>query len=153
GGDREKFTLAEMIEVFDWSKVSAGEPVFDLQKLTWLNGHYLREMPVPELLRRLRGWRLSDEYLLRVLPLLHERIERMDQLVPAITYFLSSDLDYGDDPVKALVPKGRDAAQTAKVLVELAEHLEEQVRGPFTKEVLEPACRAFCERTGWKTKE
>ena len=55
GGDREKFTLAEMIAAFDFAKVSAGEPVFDLQKLSWLNGLYLRDMPVPELLTRLRS--------------------------------------------------------------------------------------------------
>jgi glutamyl-tRNA synthetase len=155
GGDREKFTLAEMIEAFDWSKVSAGEPVFDLQKLTWLNGLYLREMPVAELLSRLRAWRLSDEYLLRVLPLLHERIERMDQLIPATTYFFSGDLDYAAMPggVEQVVPKGRDREATAKVLQELAEFLEEMVRGPFTKEALEPACRAFSDKSGWKTKE
>ena len=70
GGDREKFTLAEMIEAFDFTKVSAGEPVFDLQKLTWLNGLYLRELTPEALLSRLRQWRLSDEYLLQLIPLL-----------------------------------------------------------------------------------
>ena len=60
GGDREKFTLAEMIEVFDWTKVSASGPVFDLQKLTWLNGLYLRELTPEALLSRLR---LAAQYL------------------------------------------------------------------------------------------
>ena len=46
GGDREKFTLAEMIEVFSWDRISLGGPVFDLAKLTWLNEQYLHEMSV-----------------------------------------------------------------------------------------------------------
>ncbi len=152
GGDREKFTLAEMIDAFDFTKVSAGEPVFDLQKLTWLNGLYMREMSFAEILRRLRAWRLSDEYLLRVLPLLRERIERMDQLIPAAGYFLTGDVDHGA-VLSQMVPKGRDAAATAAALGALAEHLEETVRGAWSKEVLEASVRAFCDKIAWKSKE
>ncbi len=152
GGDREKFTLAEMIEAFDFAKVSAGEPVFDLQKLSWLNGLYLREMPVEELLRRLRAWRLSDEFLLKVLPLAHQRIERMDQLIPGTTFFLTGDLDY-EGALPLMVPKTRDAAATAQTLADLTDFLEESVRVDWTPEVLEKACREFCDKSGWKTKE
>jgi glutamyl-tRNA synthetase len=152
GGDREKFTLAEMIEAFDFAKVSAGEPVFDLQKLSWLNGLYLREMSVDELLRRLRSWRLSDEFLLKILPLAHQRIERLDQLIPGNTFFLTGDLDY-DGVLPLLVPKTRDAAATAKGLAELTDFLEENIRVDWTPEVLEKACRDFCEKSGWKSKE
>lgn len=155
GGDREKFTLAEMIEVFDFAKVSPGEPVFDLAKLSWLNGLYLREMSDAELLRRLRSWRLGDEYLLRLLPLLRERMERLDQFIPATTYFLTGDLDYTGTPglLAQLVPKGRDRTATAQALSGLCDHLEETVRGDWTHQNLESACRSFAEQTGWKTKE
>lgn len=152
GGDREKFTLAEMIEAFDWTKVSAGGPVFDLQKLTWLNGLYLRELTPEALLSRLRQWRLSDEYLLRLIPLLKERVERMDQLIPAASFFLTGDLDYSG-VVAQLIPKGRDKTQTSRVLSDLASYLETEVHQGWTHEALEKACRDFCEKTGWKTKE
>ena len=152
GGDREKFTLAEMIEVFDFAKVSAGEPVFDLVKLSWLNGLYLREMSVTELLQRLRAWRLSDEFLLKILPLAHQRIERMDQLIPGTTFFLTGDLDY-EGALPLMVPKTRDAAATAQALSDLTDFLEENVRVDWTAEVLEKACRDFCDKSGWKSKE
>ena len=42
--EREKFSLAEMIEHFDLSRVSLGGPIFDLEKLSWLNGQWLREL-------------------------------------------------------------------------------------------------------------
>ncbi len=155
GGDREKFSLEEMIGVFDFAKVSPGEPVFDLAKLSWLNGMYLREMSSAELLRRLRDWRLGDEYLLRLLPLLRERMERLDQFIPATTYFLAGDLDYGGAPgvLAQSVPKGRDQVATARVLSELCDHLEETIRGDWTQKDLEAACRSFAEKSGWKTKE
>ncbi|MFO0655594.1 MAG: glutamate--tRNA ligase [Polyangia bacterium] len=152
GGDREKFTLAEMIEAFDWTKVSAGEPVFDLQKLTWLNGLYLREMPPETLLERLRAWRLSDSYLLSLIPLLRERIERMDQFIPSASFFLTGDLDYSA-VLSQLIPKGRDQLQVSQILSELTDYLEEHVRTGWTQELLDKACRDFCEKSGWKPKE
>jgi glutamyl-tRNA synthetase len=50
---REIFTFDEMVETFDWSRVNAVGPVFDLDKLGWLNGHYIRSMPVDELAERI----------------------------------------------------------------------------------------------------
>lgn len=152
GDNREKFTLTEMIEAFDFTKVHPGEPVFDLQKLTWLNGLYLREMEPAHLLARLRAWRLSDEYLLRLIPLEQQRIEKMSEFVPAVQFFLTADLDYST-VVSQLVPKGRDVQSTIQVLGELTETLETQVRGLWNHDQLEPVCRTFAERVGWKTKE
>jgi len=42
--EREKFTLAELVEEFDIDRVSKSPAIFDLQKLNWLNGVYLREL-------------------------------------------------------------------------------------------------------------
>jgi glutamyl-tRNA synthetase len=150
GGDREKFTLDEFIREFDWSKVSLGGPVFDLAKLTHLNGQYIRELTVPQVIERLRQWRLGDEFLQKLVPLEHQRIERLDDFIPMTSFFLTSEIDH-TPVVDQLIPKGRDAAQTAKALGDLLETLD-TVR-PWTKEALEPACRAFSEKIGWKTKE
>jgi len=151
GGDREKFTLAEMVEGFSFDRISLGGPVFDLEKLSWLNGTYLREMPPHEVVRRLRGWLLSDDHLMRVVPLVRERIRRFDEFIPATEFFFSGDLDY--TPVaKELVPKGRSPRDVAVLLGELAEEYEAQ-RGGFAAQLLEPLTRAFAEKRDWKTKE
>ncbi len=150
GGDREKFTLAEMIETFDWQKVSLGGPVFDLEKLSWLNGLYLRELSTAQVIERLRNWRLSDEMLARMVPLVHERMRRLDEFIPQVDFFLRGDLAYGSALTDA-IPKERDAAATAKVLVDLADELD-NVRS-WNPQTLEPVVRAFSEKIGWKTKE
>ncbi len=49
----ELFSFADMARDFDWSRVNTVGPVFDLDKLGWLNGHYLRALPEDELGRRL----------------------------------------------------------------------------------------------------
>jgi len=150
GDNREKFTLDEMIAAFDWSKVSTGGPVFDLEKLGWLNGLYIRELSPEGLIQRIRSWRLSDEMLRRLVPLVHERIRRLDDFVPAIEYFLAGDLDY-THVMTDLVPKTRDAAATAEALSGLTEELD-NVR-PYTVAALEPVVRAYGDKIGWKAKE
>jgi len=151
GGDREKFTVAEMIEHFSWDKISLGGPVFDLTKLAWLNGLYLRDLSLDDLLARFRSWRLGDDFLRRVLALAQPRIERLDQLVPLTEYFFSGDLTLTPALLGEMVPKGRDAAATATVLNDLVELLD-NVR-PFTVATVEPVVRAFGEKVGWKPKE
>ena len=62
-GDREKFTLAEMIDVFTFDRMSLGGPVFDLVKLSAMNADYLRALDDDAVVARLREWRLGDDYL------------------------------------------------------------------------------------------
>ena len=52
----EFFTTEELIERFSLERVSKAPAVFDEQKLRWMNGHYLRELPPAELARRLEGF-------------------------------------------------------------------------------------------------
>jgi glutamyl-tRNA synthetase len=150
GGDREKFTLPEMIEAFDWSKVSTGGPVFDLAKLSWLNGLYIRDLNASQLIQKLLQWRLSPDYLAELAPLVLQRIERLDQFISATDFFFAGDLEYGA-ALNEMIPKGRDKSATAKVLSELADELD-GVR-PFSVAAVEPAVRAFADKVEWKTKE
>jgi glutamyl-tRNA synthetase len=49
----EIFSLADMSATFDWTRVNTVGPVFDLEKLGWLNGHYIRELAAADLGARL----------------------------------------------------------------------------------------------------
>ncbi len=151
GGDREKFTLAEMVENFSFDRVALGGPVFDLEKLSWLNGLYIRDLPSHELVRRLRGWLLSDEHLMRVTELVRERIRRLDEFVPSTEFFFAGDLDY-KAVAKELVPKGRTPKDVASMLSDLIDEYE-TIRGPFVAASLEPATRGFAEKRNLPTKE
>jgi glutamyl-tRNA synthetase len=51
--EREVFTFAEMSAEFDWSRVNVVGPIFNLDKLNWLNGHYIRALPVDDLADRI----------------------------------------------------------------------------------------------------
>jgi nondiscriminating glutamyl-tRNA synthetase len=60
--EREKFTLEELISEFDMDRVSKSPAIFDLDKLNWLNGLYLRELSAPRLAELIRPY-LEEEDL------------------------------------------------------------------------------------------
>lgn len=62
GDDREKLTLDEMVAEFDISRVSKSPAVFDLDKLNWLNGLYIRDLPADEISELVRPY-LHEEGL------------------------------------------------------------------------------------------
>jgi glutamyl-tRNA synthetase len=151
GGEREKFTLGEMVANFSWDRISLGGPVFDLEKLAWLNGLYLHDLNDEQLLERLLGWRLGKAHLMRILPLVRERIRRLDEFVPATEFFFSGDLDTARI-VKDLVPKGKTPREIASLLTDLIEAYDE-LRGQFGAAALEATTRAFAEKRDAPTKE
>ncbi len=57
--EREKFTLAELIEEFELGRVSKSPAIFDVHKLNWLNGLYIRELSPQELFRQVAPY-LAD---------------------------------------------------------------------------------------------
>src|SRR3954453_19852174 len=75
---REVFTFEEMVAEFDWTRVNAVGPVFDLDKLGWLNGHYIRALPVDDLATRLVAYLgvtgEKAELVRRATPLVQERM-------------------------------------------------------------------------------
>lgn len=91
--EREKFDLATMLEHFDIQRVSLGGPIFDVEKLRWLNGLWLREdLSDDELIQRLHTWALNRENLERMLPHLKQRVEVFTDIAPLASFLLSGML-------------------------------------------------------------
>jgi glutamyl-tRNA synthetase len=149
GGDREKFTLHEMIAVFSWDRISLGGPVFNLEKLTWLNEKYLHELSTDELVERAMAWRLNRDFLRTAVPLVQTRIRKLDELIPAIEFLFSGDIDYAPVAGELAVP-GAAPADVAKALLAYIERFEARVG--WTKQLLEEEAGTWCTELGWKTR-
>src|SRR5262249_26473724 len=139
GGDREKFTLDEMVAEFSFDRISLGGPVFDLEKLSWLNGLYIRDLTPEALVDRILERRLDRDHLMRVAALVRERIRRLDELIPSTEFFFSGDLDYGA-ALRDMVPKGRKPKEVAAALSDFLDAVE-AARGPFAAAPLEALAR------------
>ncbi|MEK9927686.1 MAG: glutamate--tRNA ligase family protein, partial [Halieaceae bacterium] len=91
--EREKFTLAEMESAFDIQRVSLGGPIFDTEKLKWLNGLWIREdHDIEALAARLREWALNKETLMKILPHAQGRMEVLSDFIPLSAYLLSGEV-------------------------------------------------------------
>ena len=147
--DRDEFSLPEFVAALELSDITLGGPVFDLEKLRWMNGKYVRKLPVPDLLARLRSSVLSDDYLLRVLPLAHERFDTLEDFVGYASFFFTGEVDYDAEAREKLVGKKRTAAETATTLAALVEDALDPLL-EWDAGRVEAALRAFADKSGWK---
>lgn len=149
-GDRDVFTLQEMIEAFTFDRVSLGGPVFDLVKLQAMNANYLRSLDDAQIVERLRQWRFSDDYLRALVPLVRERIDLLSDFVGKTDFFFQGDVDHAA-MASDLLPKKRSKKETMDLVKELIDWLD--VQRDFSPAVLQPATQAFAEAQGWGPKE
>jgi len=146
---REEFSLAEMVATFDIRRVSLGGPIFDLTKLAWLNGRYLRERHDPEaLLRRLREWALNDEMLTRIIPLAQPRIEKLSDFIPATAFFFADRVAY--DP--HLLAGGKIPGERVAQLFKIAQWEMEKLR-QCSKETVQEIFSKIAEKEDLKLRD
>lgn len=79
--EEEKFSLDEMIANFDITRVSLGGPVFDVDKLHWLNGEYLREISPEQLKDKILDWANDSERLTAIAQAIQPRIQLLSDAV------------------------------------------------------------------------
>jgi glutamyl-tRNA synthetase len=150
--EREEFSLDEFVAAFSLERVSLGGPIFDQEKLRWLNGRYLRRLSGPEMLARLRQHLLSEEYLLRVLALVRERIDTLEDFFDYAHFFFAGELSYGPEEMARMTPPNRTSTEAAKALDTLLEkHLD--VLLDWNAAAIEGGVRAFAEDTAWSAKD
>jgi glutamyl-tRNA synthetase len=149
---REEFSLEEFVAVFDLTRISLGGPVFDLAKLTWLNGRYLRALSTEQTIARLRGHLLSDAYLAEVIPLCRERVDTLEAFYDYAWFFFAGEVAYDAAALEGMVPKGRTPGDAAKILLAV---LEQQVDPllDWQAGAIEAALNAGAEGAGWPAKE
>ena len=147
--EREKFTLEEMQAAFDLSRVSLGGPVFDVEKLKWLNGLWIREsLSEGELIRRLRDWALNREMLEKILPHARGRIEVLSDLIPQAAYLLSGDVALDAD---AFGEQGEARESAVMQMQFVLWRLEAQQ--DWSRDALFAALKALADAMGTKPKE
>ena len=132
-GGQEIFSFEEMSRTFDWSRVNTVGPVFDLDKLAWLNGHYVRELSEQDFAVRAlpflqRAGLVGDPasppelaVLAGVVPLVQTRVVVLSELPDLVRFLFIPETSFvvaASAAAKALTPSN------APVLTAAADALE-----------------------------
>lgn len=149
GDDREKMSRDEIVGAFTLDRISPKAAVFDVQKLEWMNGLYLRECSVDSILPEVvHLWKDQgmiekerpehDPYLWTVVKLLKDRSRTIKELAESATYFFCDPESYEEKAVKKHF-KG-EAVNLLSLLVKKLEQTE-----AFDHETLEQLYRNEAE--------
>ncbi|MHB8140395.1 MAG: glutamate--tRNA ligase [Vulcanimicrobiaceae bacterium] len=93
GEGEEMMTLDQLVQRFDPAHIALGGPVFDVAKLDWLNGRYLRErLDEAGFLQRVQTWGFAPQRLARIAQLARPRIERLADLGNLTAFFFAGRL-------------------------------------------------------------
>ena len=145
--DGEVSTFEEFVEAFDWAKVNTVGPVFDLDKLTWLNGHYLRGLTPTDLAARIvEHLQYTGEWppepdpaavdlLTRATPLIQERLGLLSEARGKLDFLFTPDADLAVAP-DARAQLTADAPAILDAAVDVLDALQ-----PFDVPAIEAALR------------
>jgi len=88
-------TTEELVERFALERVSKNPAVFDEQKLRWMNGRYMRELPVEELHRRLEEFN-DREIPVALVEISREKMQTLADFMPLAGALLEAPADYDE---------------------------------------------------------
>lgn len=113
---KEIFDLEEFIKVFELKDIEPVGPVFDIVKLEWLNGEWIRKSSIVNLKSRLLEFykdKFDEKLLEKTIPLIQERIKKLSDYEPLCKFFFEAPKEYEVDlnPHKDLLKKIHDELQ------------------------------------------
>jgi glutamyl-tRNA synthetase len=156
--ERQFMTMDELKQSFALEGVNRANAVINFteenpfdDKVVWLNGEHIRALPVPELSARLlpivreHGWDAPEEKMLKITPLIRERIKLLRDVLTAADFFFLDELPPYD--VNELVPQKGDLAMAKRAL----EKAREVLPGvEFKHDPLDATLRAAAQELGLK---
>lgn len=123
-GDKEIYSLEEVIKEFDPKRIGLSGAVFDITKLEWLNQHYLINLiPQDKLWDRIKAWGFNDNFMRSLMPLCHTRIKTFGEFMELCQFFFINHLEY---TLENLTPKQITAEQAVSLLQTFIWALEEK---------------------------
>jgi glutamyl-tRNA synthetase len=142
-------TLDQMVERFSIDSLTPSPAAVNFQKLDHFNATHIRLLATEELAARLKpyftreGFNVDDDILLKIIPLIRERLVTLDDCISFGGFFFKDDVSPAPED---LVAKGLDSKQSAEVARRAYEILAGQP--DISHERCEPPLRRYVEESG-----
>ena len=153
GTDQEIFSVDELVDAFSVETLSRSDAVFDIKKLDWFNGVYIRSLTPEDLAARVRpfmeqaGYAIPDrEFLKRAVTLVTDRLGKLTEAPDMLGFLFTDQVDLTRE---SFAGKGK------LTLCDIAGALRECERvlgelSQWTHEDIEASLRTLAESLGWK---
>lgn len=143
----ETFTLDEYIKAFTLDRITKTAPVFDLDKLNWLNGFYIRKLTDEALLSKLSSFippDCSQELAKKILPLVKERLVTLNDF-EELTSFFYREIEYD----RSLLTKKGGSEELIKDQLSATKQEIEKLSN-WSHQDIESVIRGLAEKKSWK---
>jgi glutamyl-tRNA synthetase len=153
GTEQEIFTREELIKKFNLNRVQRSGAKFDDHRLTWINGHFIRQMDIDKLYEKSKDFwpeqakNTDEDYKKAVLKLVSERLKYFAEL-PQLTDFFFADLPVDNNLIKSNKQLGKLPKEELVKLLETAKQSLEQ--SDFSLTDLTERLNKLLEQTGQK---
>lgn len=144
--NREVMSIADVITLFDLPQILRANARFDMAKLTWINGEYIRAMTLDRFIELARSFTGGHDDP-KVLGLVKEKIKLLRELPDWTNYFFADDYPFDPEAVK----KSCSTPQTSERLEKLADKFATVTAWDAAH--LEVALKALAAELGIKTGE
>jgi glutamyl-tRNA synthetase len=122
-GEEEIYSKEALCDTFDVKRIGTSGAVFDVRKLDWLNQHYLiNQIPEADLWSRIREWGFNDQFMQKLMPLVHTRIKTFGEFMELCYFLFVNRIELS---LELLVPKGVQPELCACLLQGMIWHMEE----------------------------
>jgi len=153
----ELLSRQELVGSFSLERVSRTAAIFNQDKLTWMNGVYIRNLTADEFFGAAQPYLMMDKaageavilnegYVRNILPLVQERAKTLAEVAELAQFFFVEELDYAPD---LLIGKNMNQESTANAL-ETACQRQRELEA-FDSESLEALLRPLAVELGLKT--
>ncbi len=144
--NREVLPIDDVVKLFDLPQILRNNARFDVTKLTWMNGEYLRAMPLDRFIELARPFTSGHDDP-KVLGLVKEKVKLLKELPDWTGYFFTEDYAFDPEAVK----KSCSAPHTSERLMKLAGKFA--AVSPWDAASLESALKSLATEIGVKTGE
>jgi glutamyl-tRNA synthetase len=151
GSDQEVFTREELVQKFSLAGINESSGVFDPVKLQWMNGLYIRKLPVEEFIKRAQpfleneGVVVPADQFAALASHVQERVKTLTEVGGMVDFLMDRPLERQMD---AMLGKGMDNEKARQVLFLSLERLG--ALPEFTTEAIDQALRGVATELGLK---
>lgn len=153
GTEQEIFTMPQLIEKFSLNKVQRAGARFDERRLLWMNGTFIRELPLNELFMKCQDYwpaeaaDYPEDYRRAVLALVQERMKYLAEL-PELTRFFFTDLPVNPELISGHKQLKKLSTEELRTLLQQTQATLEQSN--FTALDLQNRLNTLLEKSGQK---